>query len=70
MEPTATTESLEAALRKEVTSCTERTMEWRSQRKVRVVRDPAEITRRPSDVARDNFIDAVNDAKSAIETFR
>ena len=68
VEPTATTESLEAALRKEVTSCTERTMEWRSQRKVRVVRDPAEITRRPSDVARDNFIDAVNDAKSAIET--
>ena len=68
VEPTATLSELESSLRKEVTACTERTLAWRSQRQVRVVRDPAEITRRSNEAGRVDFIGAVNEAKTAIET--
>ena len=66
VQPDATLEMLEASLRKEVTTCTERTLHWRSQRQVRVVRDPADITKRPNEAGRKSFIDSVNQAKDAI----
>ena len=58
---------IESSLRQEVTACTEMTREWRSQRQVRVVRDPAEITRRTDDEARATFVASVNAAKGAIQ---
>ena len=65
--PETTLGEIESSLRQEVTACTEMTREWRSQRQVRVVRDPAEITRRTDDEARSTFVASVNAAKGAIQ---
>ena len=65
--PETTLGEIESSLRQEVTACTEMTREWRSQRQVRVVRDPAEITRRTDDESRATFVASVNAAKGAIQ---